>query len=89
MKTPAAQHTPGPWHSNGRRIEDAQNCIVCEVAGVMAEGLANRALIAAAPELLAALKDLRYAFYVEGKRSALLAAMERGKAVLLKAEGRP
>lgn len=45
---PINQQTQGPLHVNGRRIEDAQGVIVCEVAGIMPEGLANRPLLAAA-----------------------------------------
>ena len=49
---------------------------------------ANARLIAAAPELLQLVKDMREAFYVKGTRKALLAVMERSKSVMEKAEGR-
>lgn len=49
---------------------------------------ANAHLIAAAPELLEALKRVRHAFYVDGKAKALRAAFEGTKELVAKAEGR-
>lgn len=39
-------------------------------------------------ELIEIIKDMRKAFYVDGKRSALLAVMERSKDLIAKSEGR-
>ena len=61
-------HTPGPWHVNDNepediRIEDDDELIVAATWAFVAPGrdgqeIANARLIAAAPELLAALKGL-------------------------------
>jgi len=45
-------------------------------------------LIAAAPELLEALKRVRHAFYVDGSSKALRAAFEGTKELVAKSEGR-
>lgn len=64
----AAMHTPGPWRRNGTLIEGPQMAL--EIASVRphgtvgfsprsdAEASANARVIAAAPEMLAALKWL-------------------------------
>ena len=43
----------------------------------------------AAPELLAALKRVRWAFYVQGSSKALREAFNGTKELVAKAEGRP
>ncbi len=50
-------HTPGPWTEVGRYIE-TDECTICEMfsARTREERDANQRLIAAAPELLEALK---------------------------------
>lgn len=63
-----AQHTPGPWTVNGAEIEalvDPENsqtyyASICQLSDGWAEtiGGANARLIAAAPELLAALQEV-------------------------------
>ena len=66
MKTQTG-HTPGPWNTDGRFILSGTNPGAPYIADCLpgheyrAEGStqANAALIAAAPELLEALKDLR------------------------------
>lgn len=45
-------------------------------------------MFAAAPELLAALKRIREAFYVNGKRHALMAALHGTQELIASAEGR-
>jgi hypothetical protein len=65
MKT---QHTPDPWKSeedgnNGIEVVDQDLCVVAEIMprygdGVCDEDWANARLIAAAPELLAALQRI-------------------------------
>lgn len=56
--TPAPRqlHTPGPWHVEGQYIHGPDGNRFLAVAGD-GEGIANARLIAAAPELLAALED--------------------------------
>ena len=86
------KHTPRPW----RTIESTNTTMRTVVGpdfpgqGYIADvnGEANARLIAAAPELLQLVKDMREAFYVKGTRKALLAVMERSKSVMEKAEGR-
>ena len=97
-QTPKSRHTPGPWHIiNEKTIVGADSPRQGYVADVNLhrssdngepDGFANAALIAAAPELLAIIKDMRQAFYVEGTRKALLQVMERSKDIIAKSEGR-
>lgn len=92
----ATTHTPGPWAVNDKdtgmndsgTIEGCGIVICPDVYGESRERTnANAALIAAAPELLAIIKDMRQAFYVKGTRKALLEVMERSKDIIAKAEG--
>lgn len=54
----SAQHTPGPWkYENGHGVIACGNPL--RVAGRTKIAQANRALIAAAPDLLAALHRVR------------------------------
>jgi hypothetical protein len=52
-----SKHTPGPWTEVGRYIE-TDECTICEMfsARTREERDANQRLIAAAPELLGALR---------------------------------
>jgi hypothetical protein len=60
----SAQHTPGPWRDNGpfgfgRHIEGPGGLnIAVSYSGDTPEGVANAALIAAAPAMLAALEAI-------------------------------
>lgn len=65
MTQNSAEHTPGPWCTNGGlvRTADANNITNRKIASVFgpmgdAEKIANARLIAAAPELLDALEGL-------------------------------
>lgn len=55
-----AKHTPGPWGINGRDITTPGKyaLTIAEIDIGRAEATANARLIAAAPELLGALKSL-------------------------------
>lgn len=57
-----AKHTPGPWHvykGRGLYVDSSTAGLVCKVAeNRSAEKEANAHLIAAAPELLAALEHM-------------------------------
>ena len=84
------KHTPGPWEystDNARVYHEESNICVARCAGdtfdanSFAECLANAWLIAAAPELLEALRSLLLA---PGQPCAELAA----RAAIAKAEGR-
>lgn len=63
MNAPAPAHTPGPWKGNGTLIESDAPSYIASVnyAGSVEETRANARLIAAAPELLAALERIAYA----------------------------
>lgn len=53
------KHTPGPWHEGSHRSIESQSGTLCEVYSHMgiAEADANQKLIAAAPDLLASLRE--------------------------------
>jgi hypothetical protein len=54
------KHKSGPWFLSGQYVQiDADGGIIARVHGSNAECKANARLIAAAPELLEALKELR------------------------------
>jgi hypothetical protein len=65
-----ATHTPAPWLCSGTSVSNPQanrpNAIICDVSGWgnrdAAEQIANARLIAAAPDLLAALENLTVLF---------------------------
>ena len=97
-------HTPGPWRigdagntifgpKNGNPSPERVATIhggkidqsACDRLLTMQ---ANARLIAAAPELLEALKRVRHAFYVDGSSKALRLAFENTKELVAKAEGR-
>lgn len=56
------QHTPGPWFYDdslkGRLVINSERASVAVIPYLDAEAIANARLIAAAPELLEALKDM-------------------------------
>lgn len=102
-----ATHTPGPWTSAGVHVAadhgpDAEMVPVCEASYrfvTLAEARANARLIAAAPELLQALKQVRYQVAASAEASHLLQGFRRSEtaedrlfqavdAAIAKAEGR-
>jgi hypothetical protein len=93
-----AQHTPGPWRiSDGvsshvylidGRI-DGQSSAVAEIVFAHARNPADARLIAAAPDLLAALRDvLRIATAASIGVSGNQPRLDRARAAIAKAEGR-
>lgn len=96
-----SQHTPGPWgwvydgsstYSIGED-DDPQGTMIASVADRRSErAMANCSLIAAAPELLAALKGLlafeEYAAYCQECGIGRSAEWQAAKAAVAKAEGR-
>ena len=91
-------HTPGPWHveqqNEGRpliRSEDGTE--ICEVIGetfdeyAEEEREATAQLIAAAPELLAALVDLVRSVNCSDRSSWLHDEAEKARAAIVKAQG--
>jgi len=88
-------HTPGPWHVNsfgqildkhGDQIADLENSDFPEQED------ANAPLIAAAPDLLAALRAVEHAFAVgepsDGFGSAMETAAKLARAAIAKADGK-
>ena len=53
------KQTPGPWHEGSHRSVESQSGTICEVYSHMGieEADANQKLIAAAPDLLASLRE--------------------------------
>ncbi len=93
-------HTPGPWFAKRMR-NDNGNFDIDSVGGYfvaksiggldVGEEEANARLIAAAPELLAALQRAYMALigYLPGHRNAITdAAIDAARAAIAKAEGR-
>ena len=107
---PESKHTPGPWTAHTDVVGTNPDILVDAIGhgiiadiggGSIEERQANANLIAAAPELLAALKE--YVATIPAFRSkpvgapgsaarneqgALIALEDRAKAVIAKAEGR-
>jgi hypothetical protein len=88
-------HTPGPWGSQGAWVfprDQTSNFSICmaEYVGCgFKEAIANARLIAAAPELLAALKWYQGYFDTEGYSDVTLAEKWNEFAALItKAEGK-
>ncbi len=106
MKTKTTTHTPGPWTireiSSGPQIVDSENrTVVDRLYSAMRRNDtdANARLIAAAPDLLAALGEvsaylnlLRHRYCDEGRMEGLYKEVvresEKVRAAIAKAEGR-
>lgn len=91
-------HTPGPWvigrsgHGRPYQVETAGGLCITKWGGISrpasAEGEANARLIAAAPELLAALDDLLIAYCDPGNQgSDHDEKVEAARAAIAKARG--
>ena len=94
-----SEHTSGPWSASdkfGGTVWAGEDC-VAEVSGhdgTWATSEANAHLIAAAPEMLIALKDLRdwirYEVEIDGcVVPAYTARLRAAEAAIAKAEGKP
>lgn len=90
-----AAHTPGPWHVvpptlgvwNYCESVASEHATVCVVVDGLRQANANARLVSAAPELLAALHDLRDVI-LKHLRPLPEAAIEHADRVIAKAEGR-
>ena len=85
-------HTPGPWITNGYRyIYGPDYYILCDVGPIDIVSSANARLIAAAPELLAALKALLQLDEsderIRGESMRRKPAQDTARAAIAKAEG--
>lgn len=93
-----SKHTPGPWYAKGssenRAWEVAERNtgeLVAELNTIDATGEADARLIAAAPDLLAALRGLVRDIEGREKRTGITqmgTAIDAARAALAKAEGR-
>lgn len=89
------RHTPGPWVADGLSViaSDARATIVATVTGAASNptAVADARLVAAAPDLLAALADLMQHCADQGwwLKSHAVNVMNAAKTALAKAEGGP
>jgi hypothetical protein len=93
------KHTPGPWHVTGSRVDAYSYYLASSTTGLhINQREANARLIAAAPELLASLRDvlaqldseLLIRNYDSGwslKQIPLVMALKAAQEVIQKAEG--
>ena len=83
-------HTPGPWHVKRNRvttaIRDAKGHYI--VDRVVKDRDANAHLIAAAPELLEALRAIVAVIDHAPDRECAAGVLEQARAAIAKAEGR-
>ena len=93
-----AGHTPGPWNTDGRFILSGTNpgapyiadCLPGHEYRTEGSTQANAALIAAAPALLEALRDIVQAHDVKMGKSAVELRIEIARAAIARAEkGQP
>lgn len=77
-------HTPGPWVANGSAIEDRPKRGPTTVIAYGVEAAADAHVIAAAPDLLVALKGVLHAHV---PRNCHCPACVLGRAAIAKAEG--
>ena len=91
MKPTTSKRTPGPWkvsNDDATRINGGgrpYSIVVAETCGYQGAREANARLIAAAPDLLAALKTAKQCALGFGERSAIVTAQI--DAAIAKAEG--
>jgi len=79
------KHTPGPWHPAHDQVVTDNDSLICSLSGLRGPGYtqANARLIAAAPELLEALRGLLNALPSATTHPAISAA----RAAIAKATG--
>ena len=83
-------HTPGPWKIRGPYFDGSEGYTIAVIA-TMPSDQANACLIAAAPELLAAL-EVAYSILMSGRADSqvdyyTLEARVRARAAIAKAKG--
>ena len=94
------QHTPGPWlvlsdddHSDALTIQDQDELTIADIWGFAApdrdgQEQANARLIAAAPELLAALREACAYIYATHPHAQMPAIHQRACELIARVEGR-
>jgi hypothetical protein len=103
MTTPSSKHTPGPWKwaksrgMNAYEIHGADGSYIGDVWGVdepVPNGIKrehqkpNARLIAAAPEMLEALRDVLEMIATDDLVPESVSYMQQARAAIAKAEGR-
>lgn len=88
----AATHTPGPWFANHGAVnaQDVPIALADDYSKSQSEREANARLIAAAPDMLAALRGIFVHLAAEAAdthRGHVIAALETARAAITKAEG--
>lgn len=88
-----SKHTPGPWMATGARVDMGAGRVTAGLDWSFdvdpGEARANARLIAAAPDLLKALKDLVAVIdSVKGKDVRGYEAFDSAEAAIAKAEGK-
>lgn len=87
----SAQHTPGPWYSSRQSPDAIQGLVISEASGVNVAVTYNpkdARLIAAAPELLAALERARDHLIMSGtKCTDAPEALAQARAAIAAAKG--
>lgn len=81
------KHTPGPWAAGNRGWVDSEDAPIAAVMDYDEQGAANVLLIAAAPDLLAALVDAKAALEYAGMDEYTMEAYDRICAAINKATG--
>lgn len=88
---PSGQHTPGPWYATGVHVQSKvleQDNYVCKAEGDTPEQAeSNARLIAAAPELLEALKAI-LSLVGNANTTTTELTLRQARAAIAKAEGR-
>ena len=91
MSNANAQHTPGPWEAIGASVHSDGREIVCGLHNTRsaedAERRANARLIAAAPELLAALEQVVARFRPVACSAGEIVAIVDAEAAIAAARG--
>ena len=86
-------HTPGPWASDTTGVKDADGYSVCSTGNnraiVGAERTANLQLIAAAPDLLDALRRMLRHIPDDMGGASLSDDIHRARAAIARATGEP
>lgn len=81
-----AKHTPAPWRIEGRFVMAMKTKSICEIpmGGVIHGKVdkANARLIAAAPDLLQALKDMLANCYDEERDDFIFQAVKNARAAI-------
>jgi phosphoribosylcarboxyaminoimidazole (NCAIR) mutase len=82
-----SKHTPGPWYQHRETVQAPNGTLVATLANANGTCNANAALIAAAPELLAALEALNLAVCKAGYGNTGMPELTQAWAAIAKATG--